>query len=43
MEAEIEDLLEKAVDYADNSPYPELSEIFTDIYAPEGMTQRRPL
>jgi len=33
MDVEIEELLEKAIDYADNSPYPELSEIFTDIYA----------
>jgi TPP-dependent pyruvate/acetoin dehydrogenase alpha subunit len=33
MEAEIEELLEKAVEYADRSAYPELSEIFTDIYA----------
>lgn len=33
MDAKIEELLEKAVDYADNSPHPEVSEIFTDIYA----------
>ena len=32
MEAEIEDLLEKAIAYADQSAYPELAEIFTDIY-----------
>lgn len=33
MDAEIETLLEKAVEYADQSPYPKLSEIFADIYA----------
>lgn len=32
MDAEIEDILEKAVEFADGSAYPELSEIFTDIY-----------
>jgi TPP-dependent pyruvate/acetoin dehydrogenase alpha subunit len=33
MDTEIEERLEKAVEYADKSDYPELSEIFTDIYA----------
>ena len=32
MDAEIEELLDKAIEYADRSAYPELSEIFTDIY-----------
>jgi pyruvate dehydrogenase E1 component alpha subunit len=32
MDTEIEELLEKSVEYADKSDYPELSEIFTDIY-----------
>lgn len=32
MDADIEDILEKAVEFADGSAYPELSEIFTDIY-----------
>ena len=33
MDAEIDDILEKSVEYADQSAYPELSEILTDIYA----------
>lgn len=32
MDTEIEELLEKSVEYADKSDYPELSEIFRDIY-----------
>ncbi|PID56434.1 hypothetical protein CSB45_11305 [candidate division KSB3 bacterium] len=35
MDAEIEHILEKAVEYADRSAYPELSEIFSDIYVEE--------
>lgn len=32
MDTEIEELLERSVEYADKSAYPDLSEIFTDIY-----------
>ena len=32
MERKIEEILNEAVEYADNSPYPEPSEIYEDIY-----------
>jgi pyruvate dehydrogenase E1 component alpha subunit len=35
MDADIEELLERSVEYADKSDYPELSEIFRDIYVEE--------
>jgi pyruvate dehydrogenase E1 component alpha subunit len=42
MDTEIEELLEKSVEYADKSAYPELSEIFTDIYVEEEVRAYEP-